>query len=149
MDNTTYRISEILKRLPVLLEVLSKSTPYELEDLTPSVVSKIMGVTSKAKCGGVYLFSERESSVPVYVGRSKNLAQRLGTQHRGLECNQAKLTAELKIKYEMRNMQDARQYLYDNYVVRILPEQDIIIRAILEIYIATVYDTEHNSFLEY
>lgn len=150
MDDTTYQIDEILGRIPILLELLCKSLPYEIGDFTSSEVSKVIGVNTAIECGGIYLFSEKETGVHIYVGRSKDLAQRVGRDHRGYQTNKAKMVSDLiRDKEELLDMQQAQQYLRDNYVIRVLPEQDIITRALLEIYAAAVLKTKYNTFVEH
>ena len=95
------------------------------------------------------MFAKRAGDVPVYVGRSANLPQRLGLNHRSTNENQATVTKALMKKYALPNMSAARKLFYADHVVRIMTEPDVVTRALAEVYCAARLDTEFNSFMEH
>ena len=144
MDKMAYKPDEALGRLPELLEALLHAPALDIRGLTLTKVVEALPADA-----GVYLFSHKADDTPVYVGRSASLWQRVGTNHRSTQENQAPLTTALQVKYQLPTMKDAREYLFENYVVRLLAEADVVSRALLEIYAATVLNTEFNSFIEH
>ena len=144
MDPMSYAITETLGRLPNLLDQLCNAPQLEIRNLTRSKV-----VAALPSGAGVYLFCQRTDGAPVYVGRSANLPQRVGTNHRSTQQNQAALTNALMLRFDLDSMGRAREYLYEHYTVRLLAESDVPTRALLEIYAAMELNTEFNSFLEH
>ena len=144
MDTMTYTPAKTLARLPLLLEALRNSPPQEIRYLTGNRIVQLLECEQ-----GMYLFSRKADDAPVYVGRSAILPQRVGLNHRSTQENQAAVTKAIKDKYDLATMEEAREHLYENYVVRLLGEWDTTTRALLEIYAAMHLDTEFNSFLEH
>lgn len=134
------------EKLPVLFRELLESPGYKIDTLTEGRIKEILGESSPVK--GVYLMYDKE--VPMYVSRSKTLAQKIGTDERALGEIQA--TVSKKIMKDQNNelstMKEARKYLFDNYRVKFIKVDDEILRAILVIYIATELQTPFNSFME-
>lgn len=87
----------------------------------------------------------------VYIGRSKTLAQRIGTDLRALQETQATLTYKLMNSKlpEISNMSEARDYMYNNYTVKMLPLDSEHTRAIFQVFVSMKYRTEFNSFMEH
>ena len=131
-------------RLPVLFEQLLDSPRYSFRRITKSYLQSIL--ESKEPVKGIYLISDQEDN-PIYVGRSRTLAQRLGVDHRAVTKSQANLTLKLSRIMET-DMRLTREYMYDNYFVRIVRVENTIERTLLEIYTAMILKTPHNSFEE-
>lgn len=144
MKSKPSTLAETLDRLPNLLKELCGAAVHDIGSFTRSKVK-----TAISSEQGVYLFSESATGTPAYVGRSANLSQRLGTNHRSKLKNQAPVTKAIMSDRNLDSMADARKLLYENYVVRVLLVSDSWTRALLEVYAAMVLKTEFNSFLEH
>ena len=131
--------------LPRRLSALGAAPSYDIANLKKNRIRQILKSHSK----GLYVFCRRKDGVPVYVGQSANLPQRLGLNHRSTNKNQAPVTKALKNKHSLGSMKKAREILYRDYVVRLISEPDTVMRAFLEIYAAWGWDTEFNSFEEH
>lgn len=142
-----------VKELPNLLNKLTNSTSYDFKTLTEGRIKEILGASTPV--AGVYLMYDKNKVK--YIGRSRTLAQRVGTDERSLGENQA--TVSKKIREQMgRNLsskeelkdalEEARQYMYRNYSVKFLRIDDEVLRALFQIYAATELETPFNSFLE-
>lgn len=150
-DEKSISYLEINDQLPVLLQELLSANMYPLKNLTQGKIEKILG--SKEAVPGVYLMSEIEDDTHVYVGRSKTLAQRIGTDHRAAQKTQATLGLKLwKQGIEgISCMKTAREYMYSRFSVRMLPIEDVYVRTIFEVYAAMSLGTiiRYNSFMEH
>ena len=131
-------------RLPLLFEKLIGSERYSFREVTKSKLHSIL--KSKEPVKGIYLISDKDDN-PLYVGRSKNLAQRIGKDHRAIQKTQATFTLKLS-KLMGLDMQGTRAFMYDNYYVRIVQVDNTIERTLLEVYAAMILNTPHNSFEE-
>lgn len=140
-------INIILDDLLQLIKELRNSTYYPLSDLTNGKIQTILG--SKNNIAGVYAISIEKPENIVYVGRSKNLAVRIGTDHRALQSSQANFTKFLLDEFKLKSMKEARNLLYKKGWVRFLRIDNVIERAILEIYAAVTFGTKYNSFMEH
>lgn len=140
------KTDEIIRQLPLLMGRLLKAKSHNLEQLTKKTIEKILG---KKKCSGVYAISMDTPDNIVYIGRSKNLIVRLGTDHRATQKNQATLTNAVMKEYKMPSMVAARKKLYSAGWVRFIEVDDVTTRALLEIYVATELETKFNTFIEH
>jgi hypothetical protein len=140
---------EINQSLPVLLEALVNSDKNFISTLTRAKIEGIL--ETRTPVAGVYLISESNGDIPVYVGRSGSLAQRIGKDHRATQQKQAtlgyKLTT-LKIP-DVICMLTAREYMYKTFNFRMLPVPDEHTRTIFEIYASMKLATKYNSFMEH
>lgn len=132
--------------LPILFKQLVDSPSYRIYNLTEGTIKEILGESMPTK--GVYLMYDKEA--PMYVGRSKTLAQKIGTDERSLEETQATISKKImKIEsIEFSTMKEARNYLFNNYSVKFIKIDDEILRAMFVIYVATELSTPFNSFME-
>lgn len=149
IDKKSISYNDVHNQLPALLEKLLSAEKYPLRTLTRGKINKIL--VSEEAIPGVYLMSEIENDTPVYVGRSKTLAQRIGTDHRAIQKTQATLGLRLwKQGIEgILCMKTAREYMYRRFNVRMLPIENEYVRTIFEVYAAMNLCTEHNSFMEH
>jgi predicted GIY-YIG superfamily endonuclease len=141
------RFNEIIVTLPDKLNLIKSSKKYDLRGLPKSSISKIFN--NRKPVPGVYVMYDKD--VPVYVGRSRNLAQRIGLDHRAKQKTQATMTYKLvsHIDYpEIDNMDSGREYLFNNYTVSMIQIDCEYERAIFEIYAAMTLNCKHNSFRE-
>ena len=147
MDQSRYSWDEIVDRLPDLLKRLSATEAQPLRHLTQSKVRRLLGGGESQ--AGVYAFYRASDNVPVYVGRSANLPQRLGLNHRSTLPNAAGVTKCLMQKRGLFSMAEARKHFFGNYQVRFLAVSDVHTRAAFEICAAMTLGTEFNSFMEH
>jgi len=136
----------IVESLPSLLQQLLDKKTYSLKDLTEGKINDYFSTMDPVQ--GVYVVLDKGD--PVYIGRSKTLAQRIGTDLRATQKSQATLTYKL-IKQEKLNlttMLEARDYIYKNCTVKMLPVDCMYTRAVFVIYASMKLKTIYNSFLE-
>lgn len=134
------------EKLPILFKQLVESPSYKVDDLTEGRMKELLGDSSPVK--GVYLMYDKE--LPMYVGRSKTLAQKIGTDERALGEIQAVVSKKIMRSDDnnFSTMKEARSYLYDNYSVKFIKIDNEILRAMFVIYVATELSTPFNSFME-
>jgi hypothetical protein len=144
---------EIYNRLPNRLKQLLKTTKYPIRDLTEGEIKKIFG-QSIPPIEGVFLVTDDTDNKPLYVGRSRNLAQRIGVDLRAVTRQQATLSYKLtllKDKYpNVETIQDAREYMYKHFSIQMIRMDDENERAVFQIYASMELSTldEFNSFRE-
>lgn len=134
------------EKLPVLFNQLIEGKSYYIKDLTEGKLKDILGSSNPVE--GVYLMYDKD--VPMYVGRSKTLAQKLGTDERALGEVQATVSKKIRNINVNKSwtMKEARKYLFNNYTVKFIKIDDEILRSIFVIYVATELQTPFNSFME-
>ena len=135
-----------VETLPILFKQLVESTKYKIDTLTEGRIKEILAESIPVK--GVYIMYDKE--VPMYVGRSKTLAQKIGTDERSLGEIQATVSKKI-MKLDTNNflnMKDARDYLFNNYSVKFIKIEDEIVRAMFVIYVSTELSTAFNNFME-
>lgn len=144
---------DIYSKLPKLLNELVHAPRYEIRDLTEGTIKKIFG-DNRLPIEGVYLISNHTDNQFIYVGRSRNMAQRIGVDLRATTREQAtisyKLTTLKNNFPELETIKDAREYMYKHYSVQMIRVADENERAILQIYAAMKLGTigVFNSFRE-
>ena len=149
MEKSNYTPEQILKRLPKLLDKLRNAEPHDMTHLTPRRVVEYLQEQRDSSEAGVYAFFCKVDDMPVYVGRTATLWQRLGSQHRSTLENQAALTKAIKDKLGLKNMKEARELLFSDYQVRFIAEPDVAARAMLEIFASISWSTEFDRFIEH
>lgn len=105
-----------VETLPVLFKQLVESPKHKIDTLTEGRIKEILGESKPVK--GVYLMYDKE--VPMYVGRSKTLDQKIGTDERALGEIQATVSKKIMRaeSNDFSTMKDARSYLFNNYSVQ-------------------------------
>ena len=159
---------ERLQRLDAHFHGLISILHQRLEDLLagPGFTASAKPRGLKGKCA-VYLFSD--GPVPFYVGRTKNLEQRIGNHcNEGSQPNQSSIAfklacADLKIEREKYAKGQGWKDLMTTYSdlasafserkrqmgkmqIRYVEETDPVRQALLEIYCAAALNTPHNDF---
>lgn len=120
-------IDKALKEALTIAEQLLSAAPLYFRDLTPSDIPK--GIP------GVYAIFDEDHGEVLYVGRTKNLRQRLYTNHlHGSEKNARlkKYLMEDISQTDIGNMAAAKQYLKDHCYVKYIVEEDTIQRGRIE-----------------
>ncbi|WP_257351436.1 GIY-YIG nuclease family protein [Pseudalkalibacillus decolorationis] len=139
------KFPEMIERYPDLLKILLESKRFSLETITQAQIKQML--RSKIPVAGVYLITDSEDR-PLYVGRSKNLAQRIGRDHRSLNKNAANLTYRISIMNNISH-KEARDYVFGDFFVRFLKVENEHDRTVFEVFVAMELDTPYNSFLEH
>lgn len=139
---------QICEILPGLLSGLTGATSYSIKDLTEGKIRTIL--KNREPVAGVYLMTDANDQ-PIYIGRSRNLAQRIGTDHRAKEKTQATLAYKLTKKgiLGVVTMSDARHYMYKNFRVRMIEIDSEYARTIFEVYASMKLQTIYNTFVEH
>jgi hypothetical protein len=147
------KFNDFIKELPNLLNKLINSPSYDFKTLTEGRIKEMLGESLPVE--GVYLMYDKDKVQ--YIGRSRTLAQRVGTDERSLGENQATVSKKIReqmgrntgSKEELKDaLEEARQYMYRNYTVKFLRIDDEVLRALFQLYAATELQAPFNSFLE-
>ena len=114
--------------LSTALNKLTNSEPIPFAYLTPSKIP--------AK-PGVYLISVKNGNteIPYYVGRSKSLKRRIYTNHLMGPLANARLKKYLINSQECKNLNDAKDFIRKNCLVRLFFEDDTRKRGAVEGYV--------------
>jgi hypothetical protein len=145
--------AEIYNGLPNKLDQLLTAPKFPIRDLTEGKIKKIFGEDS-SQIEGVFLVTNNNDNKPLFVGRSGNLAQRIGTDLRATTREQATLSYKLTLLKDrfpsLESIKDAREYMYQHYSVQMIRIDDENERAVFQIYAAMELGTieEFNSFRE-
>lgn len=136
----------IVNLLPLYLEKLLAQKEYCFADLTESKIKDHFS-TSKPISGVFVMF---ENGKPVYIGRSRTLAQRIGVDLRSIQKSQATLTYKLMNLglLNFKTMEETRTYMYKNFTIKMLQLEDEYERAMFQIYASMKLGTKYNSFME-
>lgn len=148
--------AQLVESLEPKFLVLTQSTPFRFADLRAQVLPK----------QGVYVFTE--GHVPLYVGRSGNIPQRLrdhcqaGSNHTKAAfafrlareaCNLPKATyrqegsrRDLMNQEHFRSSFDAQKARLRAMEIRVIEEADPNRQALLEMYVSVALGTKYNSF---
>ena len=136
----------IVNQLPLYLDNLLEQKEYSFAELTERKIKDFFGTTNPVS--GVFLMIEND--VPVYIGRSRTLAQRIGVDLRSIQKSQATLTYKLLIsgQHNFTTMDQVREYMYNHFTVKMINLEDEYDRTIFQIYASMKLKTKYNSFLE-
>jgi hypothetical protein len=137
---------EIVTYFPELFEKLVNSPKYNFGELKRNEVSKIFNTTNKNPISGVYLISNTQNH-PIYVGRSRNIAQRIGDDHRSSDAGIANLTKKIAKENNVTHL-EARNYMFGDFEVQMIQIENDYARTLFEIYAAMKLKTPYNSFRE-
>lgn len=137
---------DIVNKLPVYLKKLLEQKEYSFADLTEGKIKEHFN-SSNPVSGVFVMFDE---GVPVYIGRSKTLAQRIGVDLRSIQKSQATLTYKLTNldSIDTKTMEETRTYMYNHFTIKMLQLDDEHDRAIFQIYASMELKTKYNSFME-
>jgi hypothetical protein len=136
----------IVNLLPFYLEKLLAQKEYCFADLTEKKIKDHFCASHPVS--GVFVMFEKGK--PVYIGRSRTLAQRIGVDLRSIQKSQATLTYKL-MKSELmsvKTMEETRRYMYKHFTIKMLQLEDEYERAIFQIYASMKLGTKYNSFME-
>lgn len=151
--NVEISFEDIYEGLPKRLDELISATKYEIRSLTEGTIKKIFGEDT-LPIEGVFLITNHTNNQMLYVGRSRNLAARIGVDLRATTREQATISYKLttlKDDYSyLATIRDAREYMYKHYSVQMIKVPDENERAIFQIYAAMKLGTlkVFNNFRE-
>lgn len=141
-----YSFENIVNSLPLYLEQLLAQKAYCFADLTEGKIKEHFSTSNPVS--GVFVMYEK--SEPVYIGRSRTLAQRIGVDLRSIQKSQATLTYKLMNLGLMgfNTMEETRTYMYKHFTIKMLQLDNEYERAIFQIYASMKLGTKYNSFME-
>ncbi|MDQ0208947.1 GIY-YIG nuclease family protein [Alkalicoccobacillus murimartini] len=137
---------DIVESFPSLLEQLVDSDKHNFKALTEGYIKNVFN--RRHPVAGVYIMTDAEDN-PLYIGRSRNLAQRIGVDHRSTQKTQANFTHKFA-KNSGLDVHAAREVLFKTLFVRFVEIEQPEARAIFEIYATMKMKTDvYNSFIEH
>ena len=121
---------------------LLSAAPLPFSKLTPSTIPDV---------SGVYIITARldEKDVPYYVGRSKNLRQRLYNNHLMGRLTNARLKKYLINFGECASIAEAKEFIRAYCWARWIQEPDIRIRGAIEGYITGMLFPKYGIYEEH
>lgn len=137
---------DIVILLPSYLEKLLEQKDYSFATLTKKRINDYFNTNNPV--AGVFVMFEKGE--PVYIGRSRTLAQRIGVDLRSIQESQATLTLKL-MKLGITNtktMEETRTYMYEHFMIKMIQLEDEYERALFQIYASMKLETKYNSFME-
>lgn len=138
----------IYKTLSDYLGQLLNAEEYPLITLTHSnICTQILH--TKVPVSGVYLIVDSKTKKRLYIGRSKDLARRVGLNHRSNKRSQATLAYRIMMKEKLHDLDDARRYMFERCSVKMISLPDVNVRAVFEIFASLELNTVYNTFEEH
>lgn len=131
-------IQSRLEQAKTIADALLSAPCYDFADLVPSRLENGLAV--------VYAIFDKTDGSILYVGRTKNLRQRLYNNHlMGPQSNARlkKYLAEDKSRPDIPTMEAAKQYLIDNCCFRYIPVPDVRIRGQVEGLLSYLLDVRY------
>lgn len=128
------RLAEALE----LINNLLSSKEYYFRDLLPSMLEDKLAV--------VYVIFDKDSRETLYVGRTKNLRQRLYNNHLMGPATNARLKKYLiedATQHEVTNMQEAKQYLKNHCYFQYIAEPIMQRRGQIEGLLSYLLDVKY------
>jgi len=121
---------------------LVDSKPIRFNAITPSQIPKV---------GGVYLITAKKSSKEsaYYIGRSKNLRQRIYNNHLMGPVTNARLKRYLITAKVCQNVKDAKDFIKTYCLVRWIEEDDVRRRGAIEGYDTSVVFPMYGIYEEH
>lgn len=131
-------VANRLQTAKQLADELLSAPCYDFAGLTPSKLENGLAV--------IYAIFDRTDNSTLYVGRTKNLRQRLYSNHLMGQVNNARLKKYLtedESKPDIPTMEAAKQYLIDHCCFRYIPEPDVRIRGQIEGLLSYLLDVRY------
>ena len=122
----------------IITNKLLNAEPVYFKDLKPSDIPE--------NISGVYAIFDSSSNEVLYVGRTKNLRQRLYNNHlHGSKTNARlkKYLVEDKLQKDIMDMNDAKQYLKDYCFAKYIVEKDTLRRGKIEGLLSYLLDVRY------
>ena len=135
---TQETISLKIENAKSIADALLSSQHYDFSDLVPSKLENKLAV--------VYAIFDKHDGSTLYVGRTKNLRQRLYNNHlMGPESNARlkKYLTEDPDRPDIPTMDAAKQYLIEHCYFQYIPEPDVRIRGQIEGLLSYLLDVRY------
>ena len=131
-----------LKELATAYQRLLAATPLRFSEMTP---------TRLPKAPGVYAITAflNGKELPYYVGRSKNLQQRLYNNHLMGPLTNARLKKYLIDAAECADIDVAKQFIRSTCIVRWIEEPDMRRRGAIEGYVTGLLIPKYGIYEEH
>lgn len=132
------RIEERLERARQLVHDLLSGPRYDFDGLVPSMLENKLPV--------IYAIFDKTDNSTLYVGRTKNLRQRLYNNHLMGPVNNARLKkylADDPKRVDIPDMEAAKQYLIDHCCFQYIPEYDVRSRGQIEGLLSYLLDVRY------
>ena len=138
MTERNDRIEERLEIARQLVNDLLAGPRYDFADLVPSILENKLPV--------VYAIFDKTDNSTLYVGRTKNLRQRLYNNHLMGPATNARLKKYLVDdigRPDIPDMEAAKRYLIDNCCFQYIPEYDVRTRGQIEGLLSYLLDVRY------
>ncbi len=138
MAGRTDRIKERLEQARQLVTELLSGPRYDFDGLVPSMLENKLPV--------IYAIFDKTDNSTLYVGRTKNLRQRLYNNHLMGPVNNARLKkylADDPKRPDIPNMEAAKQYLIDHCYFQYISEPDVRARGQIEGLLSYLLDVRY------
>lgn len=116
--------------------------PIRFKELTPSKIPEV---------SGVYLITARKSGYEkvYYIGRSKNLRQRIYNNHLMGPISTARLKRYLISSGECRDIKEAKEFIKKYCLIRWIEESDMRTRGAIEGYVIGLLFPKYGIYEEH
>lgn len=121
---------------------LCNCEPLAFIDLVPSKIPEV---------AGVYLITARINAkeTPYYIGRTKNLRQRVYKNHLMGQFANARLKKYLVNYHECRDINEAKEFIKNNCLVRWIEETELRNRYAIEGYATGLLSPKYGMYEEH
>jgi len=119
-----------------LKELLSRP-PVKFTEMTPSMLPQVAGVYLITKLG-------RGTETPYYIGRTKNIRQRLYSHHLMGSLASAQLKKYLIDSQVCSTIEEAKDFMLSNCAARWIEEADYRKRGAIESYCTSILFPEYG-----
>ncbi len=136
--NCKLNIVDRMKQAEKIVNELFSAPCYDFANLVPSMLENKLAV--------VYAIFDKTDDSILYVGRTKNLRQRLYNNHlMGPKSNARlkKYLTEDENRLDIPTMEAAKQYLIDHCYFRYIPVPDVIVRGQIEGLLSYMLDVKY------
>jgi hypothetical protein len=113
------------------LKELLSHPPIKFAEMTPSMLPQVPGVYLITKLG-------RGTETPYYIGRTKNIKERLYRRHLNGPLESAQLKKYLIDNQECSTIEEAKEFIRRHCAARWIEESDYRIRGAIEGYCTAV-----------
>ena len=116
--------------------------PIAFKDIVPSEIPEV---------AGVYLITARKSrkEIPYYIGRTKNLRQRIYNNHLMGQFTNARLKKYLVQYNECKDITEAKEFIKNRCMVRWIEEPDFRNRNAIEGYATGLLSPKYGMYEEH
>jgi len=124
---------------------LCDCVPIAFRDFVPSEIPTVAGVYLIT----VITAGKSTKEIPYYIGRTKNLRQRIYNNHLMGQFTNARLKKYLVNYKECRDIAEAKEFIKNNCMVRWIEEPDIRNRNAIEGYATGLLSPKYGMYEEH